>query len=99
MTDWIRYRSSWLQQALPETRETFPCVATYTNVLRSVDPSQVTQVLMDLLIRVRAEKRAKDEQMHVVLDGKTLRGTQGHRQRIKRKCITSISMRSRLGWC
>ncbi len=79
MTDWIRFRSSWLQQVLPETRATFPCVATYTNVLRSVDPSQVTQVLMDLLIRVRAEKRAKDEQMHVVLDGKTLRGTQGHR--------------------
>jgi predicted transposase YbfD/YdcC len=33
---------------------------------------------MDLLTRVRAEKRAKDEQMHVVLDGKTLRGTQQH---------------------
>jgi predicted transposase YbfD/YdcC len=78
ITDWIRYRGPWLQQALPETRETFPCVATYSNVLRSVDPAQVTQVLMDLLTRVRAEKRAKDEQLHVVLDGKTLRGTQGH---------------------
>ncbi len=33
---------------------------------------------MDVLTRVRAEKRAKDEQMHVVLDGKTLRGTQDH---------------------
>ncbi len=30
ITDWIRYRSPWLQQALPETRETFPCVATYS---------------------------------------------------------------------
>lgn len=78
ITDWIRYRGPWLQQALPETRETFPCVATYSNVLRSVDPAQITQVLMDLLTRVRAEKRAKDEQMHVVLDGKTLRGTQHH---------------------
>jgi predicted transposase YbfD/YdcC len=77
ITDWIRYRP-WLQQALPETRETFPCVATYSNVLRSVDPAQVTQVLMDLLTRVRAEKRAKHEQLHVVLDGKTLRGTQDH---------------------
>ncbi len=71
MTDWIRFRSEWLQQVLPGTRATFPCVATYSNVLRSVDPTQVTQVLMDLLTRVRAEKRAKDEQMHVVLDGKT----------------------------
>jgi predicted transposase YbfD/YdcC len=78
ITDWVRYRGSWLQQALPHTRETFPCVATYSNVLRSVDPAQITQVLMDLLTRVRAEKRIKDEQMHVVLDGKTLRGTQHH---------------------
>ncbi len=75
---WIRYRGPWLQQLLPQTRATFPCVATYSNVLRSVAPAQVTQVLMDLLTRVRAEKRAKDEQMHVVLDGKTLRGTQQH---------------------
>jgi hypothetical protein len=78
ITDWIRYRGSWLQEVLPDTRATFPCVATYSNVLRSVDPAQVTQVLMDLLTRVRAEKRAQDEQMHVVLDGKTLRGTQEH---------------------
>lgn len=78
ITDWVRYRGSWLQHVLPETRATFPCVATYSNVLRSVEPAQVTQVLMDLLTRVRAEKRAKDEQMHVVLDGKTLRGTQQH---------------------
>ena len=33
---------------------------------------------MDLLTRVRAEKRAEGEQMHVILDGKTLRGTQQH---------------------
>ena len=78
IADWVRYRGCWLQQVLPETRATFPCVATYSNVLRSVDPAQVTQGLMDLLTRVRAEKRAKDEQIHVILDGKTLRGTQEH---------------------
>jgi predicted transposase YbfD/YdcC len=78
ITDWVRYRGCWLQDVLPETRARFPCVATYSNVLRSVAPAQITQVLMDLLTRVRAEKRAKDEQMHVVLDGKTLRGTQQH---------------------
>ena len=78
IADWIRYRGPWLQEVLPEARATFPCVATYSNILRSVDPAQVTQVLMDLLTRVRAEKRAEDEQMHVVLDGKTLRGTQQH---------------------
>ncbi|HZO74937.1 MAG TPA: ISAs1 family transposase [Ktedonobacteraceae bacterium] len=78
IADWIRYRGDWLQQVLPETRATFPCVATYSNVLRAVDPAHVTQVLMDLLTRVQAEKRTEDEQRHVVLDGKTLRGTQQH---------------------
>lgn len=33
---------------------------------------------MELLTRARTAKRAKGEQTHVVLDGKTLRGTQGH---------------------
>ena len=28
ITDWVRYRGSWLQHVLPETRVTFPCVAT-----------------------------------------------------------------------
>src|SRR5262249_46318251 len=56
----------------------FPCVATYSNVLRAVDPAQVSQVLMDLLTRVRAQYRTQREQSHVVLDGKTLRGTQHH---------------------
>ena len=78
IAEWIRLRSAWLQEVLPDTRATFPCAATYSNVLRAVDPDQVNQVLMDLLTRVRAEKRMPGEQMHVVLDGKTLRGTQHH---------------------
>ena len=76
--EWVRLRSSWLQQVLPETRAQFPCAATYSKVLRSIDPEQVNQLLMELLTRVRAQKRVEGEQMHVVLDGKTLRGTQGH---------------------
>jgi len=36
------------------------------------------QVLMDLLTRVRAQKREAAEQEHDVLDGKTLRGPQQH---------------------
>lgn len=78
IAEWIRCRGPWLQQVLPETRTALPCVATYSNVLRSVEPAQVTQVLRDRLTRVRAEKRGADEQEHVVLDGKTLRGTQQH---------------------
>ncbi|QBD80433.1 ISAs1 family transposase [Ktedonosporobacter rubrisoli] len=78
VSDWVRYRSAWLQDVLPDTRATFPCVATYSNVLRAVDPAQVNQKLMDLLIRVRAQKRVAREQEHIILDGKTLRGTQHH---------------------
>lgn len=78
ITEWIRLRGAWLQEVLPETRATFPCAATYSNVLRRVEAAQVNQRLMDLLTRVRAEKRASGEQRHVVLDGKTLRGTQHH---------------------
>lgn len=78
IAEWIRLRSSWLQEVLPDARARFPCAATYSNVLRTVDHAQLNQVLMDLLTRVRAHKRLSEEQMHVVLDGKTLRGTQNH---------------------
>jgi hypothetical protein len=78
IAEWIRLRGTWLQEVLPDTRATFPCAATYRNVLRTVDSDQVNQALMDVLTRVRAEKRKPEEQMHVVLDGKTLRGTQNH---------------------
>ena len=78
IAEWIRFRRTWLQEVLPETRATFPCAATYSNVLRTVDPAHINQVLMDLLTRVRTEKRLAGEQQHVVLDGKTLRGTQHH---------------------
>jgi predicted transposase YbfD/YdcC len=85
IAEWIRLRSMWLQEVLPETRATFPCAATYSNVLRTVDPAHVNQILMDLLTRVRAQQREAAEQEHVVLDGKTLRGTQQHLAADQRK--------------
>lgn len=78
IAEWIRLRGSWLQEVLPGVRPTFPCAATYSNVLRAVDADQLNQVLMGLLTRVRAEKREAGEQQHIALDGKTLRGTQKH---------------------
>jgi predicted transposase YbfD/YdcC len=86
----VRLRAGWLKQVLPNPRESFPCAATYSNVVRTLDAQQVTQVLGDFLIRVGAMKRdgehvcagarAVEEEMqaHVALDGKTLRGTLGH---------------------
>ncbi len=85
IAEWIRLRGSWLQEILPEVRATFPCAATYSNVLRAVDPEQVNEVLMSLLTRVRATTREPGEQEHVALDGKTLRGTQKHQTEDQQK--------------
>jgi predicted transposase YbfD/YdcC len=85
IAEWIRFRSTWLQEVLPETRAAFPCAATYSNVLRTIDHARLNEVLMDLLTRVRAENRLAGEQQHVVLDGKTLRGTQHHLAEDQRK--------------
>lgn len=74
----IRLRGAWLQEVLPQAGPRFPCAATYSNILRAVDPVQLNQVLMDLLTRARAADRKAGEQSHVALDGKTLRGTQKH---------------------
>src|SRR5215472_14474217 len=49
ITEWVRLRSAWLQEVLPQTRAQFPCAATYSKVLRGVDPEQVNQLLMELL--------------------------------------------------
>ena len=40
MAEWVRLRSAWLQETLPGIRPTFPCAATYSNVLRAVDPDE-----------------------------------------------------------
>lgn len=85
IAEWIRLRSRWLQEVLPDTRATFPCAATYSNTLRAVDHAELNEVLMDLLTRVRAQKRIPGEQMHVVLDGKTLKGTHHHLAQDQRK--------------
>lgn len=90
IAQWVRLRAGWLSKVLPHARSSFPCAATYSNVLRTVDAEQVTQVLNDLLTRLGAEKRCGEEPSrllaqqerhmheHVALDGKTLRGTLGH---------------------
>jgi hypothetical protein len=75
---------------LPLTRQTFPCAATYSNVLRAVDAEQVNAVLTQALTRVSAMQRCGDEpsrlagqaereeHLHVALDGKTRQSTLGH---------------------
>src|SRR2546426_2605464 len=90
IADWVRMRAEQLNQVLPNPRHSFPCAATYSNVLRAVDAEQMSQVLAQFLTRVEASKRCgeepsrllsqgrPEEHMHLALDGKTLRGTLGH---------------------
>jgi len=97
IAEWVRLRAGWLRTVLPLTRQTFPCAATYSNVLRAVDAEQMNQVLTQALRRVRATERCGDEpsrlvgqaereeHVHVALDGKTLRGTLGHEQADQKK--------------
>jgi len=85
IAEWIRLRGSWLQTMLPGVGTSFPCAATYSNVLRAVEPEQVNELLMSLLTRVRATRREAGEQEHVALDGKTLRGTQEHEAEDQKK--------------
>src|SRR5438067_4098588 len=51
IAEWVRLRANWLRQVLPITRTTFPCAATYSNVLQAVDAEQVNQVVMQALTR------------------------------------------------
>ena len=90
IAEWVRLRAEWLGEVLPITRKTFPCAATYSNVLRALDAEQVNQVLTQALTRVRATERCGDEpsrlagqaereeHVHVALDGKTRQRTLGH---------------------
>lgn len=87
ITEWVRLRGTWLQQILPETRIQFPCAATYSKVLRSLDPEQINQLLMDVLTRMDALTRVKGEQTHVVLMGKRSEERWDMCQKTKRACI------------
>lgn len=92
ITQWVRLRSHWLGQVLPTTHSRFPCAATYSNVLQTVKAEEVTAVIAQVLTRLEATRRcgqepsrllgqaqARAHHEQVILDGKTLRGTLGHR--------------------
>lgn len=90
IAEWVRHRAEQLKQFLPWKRASFPCASTYSNVLRTLDAAQLTQVLAQFLTRAEASQRCGEEagrlgtdtqgwvHEHLALDGKTLRGTLGH---------------------
>lgn len=91
IAEWARLRSDWLKQALPCTRASLPCASTYGKVLRRVEAEEVTRLMAQWLTRLAATRRcdsepsrlfaqaeAREQHLHLALDGKTLRGTLGH---------------------
>jgi predicted transposase YbfD/YdcC len=97
IAEWVRLRAGWLRKLVPVPRGSFPCAATYSNVLQALDAEQVNEVVTQRLPRGGAMKRCGDEPsrlvgqaerelpMHVALDGKTLRGTLAHEAADQRK--------------
>jgi hypothetical protein len=77
IAEWVRLRGEWLRTVLPTSRRTFPCAATYSNMLRAVDAEQVNELLMQTLTRVRATERCGDEPSRLVGQGEQ----QQHMQR------------------
>jgi predicted transposase YbfD/YdcC len=91
VAEWVRLRADWLKAVLPLNRASLPCASTYGNVLRTVEAQEITHRLSDWLTRLDATRRcgaepsrlliqpaAHKQHVHVILDGKTLRGTLGH---------------------
>src|SRR5436309_15607641 len=60
IAEWVRLRAGWLRKVLPVTRKHFPCAATYSNMLQTLDAEQVNEVVTQLLTRVEAMKRCGD---------------------------------------
>ncbi len=84
---WVRLRSTWLTEQLQLPRRTFPCAATYSNVLKRLDAAEVTRLIDECLTRQASPRNQEEgttvgtlaahqqQTQHVALDGKTLRGT------------------------
>lgn len=73
---WGRDHGGELVMALGFRREKTPCVATLHNVLKSLDVSAFEAALARWL--AQAQPPAKGSRQAVAMDGKTLRGSQGH---------------------
>jgi hypothetical protein len=61
VAEWVRLRGEELGKVLPGTRGSFPCAATYSNVLRAVDAEQLNQTLTQGLLKLEVLRRCEDE--------------------------------------
>src|SRR5438067_12292232 len=90
VAQWVRERKEFLAQVLQLSSTRFPCVATYSNILRQVDAEELTSVIYHFFTQQESKQRCGNEpsrllsqpgrehKAHLALDGKMLRGTLGH---------------------
>jgi predicted transposase YbfD/YdcC len=91
VVQWVRERKSWLRQQLHWTKG-FPTNSTYTYALARCSGNQIAEVVAHVLLKARAveqcgtepsrlQAQQREERLsHVAMDGKTLRGTLGHKK-------------------
>lgn len=88
---WIRLRKDWIIEHLHLSRASLPCAGTYLYALERIDAHELLEVVAGCLTRWEAEERCENEasrlselggkqdKQHVAVDGKTMRGTLGHK--------------------
>lgn len=80
--EWVGLREKDLKKQLDWPRR-LPSNATYTRALAGLDAEELAHVVAQVILKVRAEEKREEGQAagrlrQVAVDGKTLRGTQGH---------------------
>lgn len=91
IVEWIGERQSWVRTQLDWPKR-FPVHSTYSEALAHCDAEQIATIVAQVLLKARAVEQCGNEPSrlwankqqetltHVAMDGKTLRGTLGHRQ-------------------
>ena len=92
VVDWIKEREGWLRVALTWPKK-FPVNSTYSEALAGCDGKEVAQVIAQVILKARAEEvcgtepsrllaQSQEEEVliHTAMDGKTMRGTLGHKK-------------------
>jgi predicted transposase YbfD/YdcC len=90
IVDWVKERQGWLRCQLNWPKR-FPTNSTYSEALAVCDAQQLVTVIANVLLKARAVEQCETDPSHlqasqqeealthVAMDGKTLRGTIGHK--------------------
>ncbi len=92
IVEWVNLRGNWIRLQLDWPKR-FPTNATYSHILAGCDGEEVAQAIAQVILKARAVEQCEDEPsrlvrqkseeeklIHTAMDGKTLRGTLGHRR-------------------